>query len=66
MKRYLLFGYSDYYPDGGWHDFIESFDTLDEAKNHGYSVRVEVDASEVNNFHVFDIVEKIIVYETKG
>lgn len=31
MKRYLAFMYSDYYPDGGWNDFVGSFSTIDEA-----------------------------------
>jgi len=31
MKRYMLFGYWKYYPSGGMHDFIDSFDTIDEA-----------------------------------
>lgn len=31
MKRYLLFTGYDYYPDGGWSDFKESFDSLEEA-----------------------------------
>lgn len=31
MKRYLLFAGEDYYPVGGWDDFIGSFDSLGEA-----------------------------------
>lgn len=31
MKRYLLFSGEDYYPDGGWVDFDDSFDTPEEA-----------------------------------
>lgn len=31
LKRYLVFAFDDYYPTGGWNDFIESFDTLDYA-----------------------------------
>jgi menaquinone-dependent protoporphyrinogen IX oxidase len=34
MKRYLLFAGEDYYPRGGWSDFIGDFDTIDEAKNY--------------------------------
>lgn len=34
MKRYLLFAGSYYYPGGGWDDFIQSFDTLEEAMAH--------------------------------
>jgi hypothetical protein len=31
LKRYLLFCGDDYYPAGGWDDFVGSFDTKDEA-----------------------------------
>jgi hypothetical protein len=31
MKRYLLFAGYQYYPRGGWTDFIDSFDTKEEA-----------------------------------
>lgn len=33
LKRFLLFSGSDYYPGGGWDDFVASFDTLEEAKD---------------------------------
>jgi len=31
MKRYLLFGFSHYYPYGGWKDLEGSYDTIGEA-----------------------------------
>lgn len=31
MKRYLLFAGDNYYPSGGWSDFIGSFDTVEQA-----------------------------------
>jgi len=34
MKRYLVFSMYAYYPSGGWDDFCDSFDTLDEARAH--------------------------------
>ena len=34
MKRYLLFSYDGYYPDGGWNDFNGSFDTPELALAH--------------------------------
>jgi hypothetical protein len=34
MKRYFLFVFASYYPAGGWDDFVESFDSIDEAKTH--------------------------------
>lgn len=32
LKRYLVFDYGDYYPGGGWNDFVGSFDSLEEAR----------------------------------
>ena len=31
MKRYLLFTGENYYPRGGWKDFVASFDIVEEA-----------------------------------
>lgn len=31
MKQYLLFGFDQYYPSGGWNDFLDSFDSVEEA-----------------------------------
>ena len=31
MKRYLLFAGDDYYPKGGWRDFQDGFNTLEDA-----------------------------------
>ena len=31
MKRYLLFGGDDYYPAGGWGDFLGDFDSVPDA-----------------------------------
>ena len=33
LKRYLLFQGETYYPDGGWNDFIGSYDSIEEAEN---------------------------------
>ena len=32
MKKYIVFGYDNYYPVGGLNDIAGSFDTLEEAK----------------------------------
>lgn len=34
MKRYLLFGGSTYYPEGGWADFRGAFDSIEEAVDY--------------------------------
>ena len=31
MKRFLLFTFDFYYPEGGWHDFAGAFDSVEEA-----------------------------------
>jgi len=31
MKRFLVFAYEQYYPRGGWGDFVGDFDTLEEV-----------------------------------
>jgi hypothetical protein len=33
MKRYLLFSGDFYYTSGGWNDFVDSFDSVEEAFN---------------------------------
>ena len=32
LKRYLVFAYNNYYPDGGWQDFAGHCDTLEEVE----------------------------------
>ena len=34
MKRYLLFAGDYHYPNGGWSDFVDSFDSVEEAQDH--------------------------------
>jgi hypothetical protein len=34
MKRFFLFSGDNYYPSGGWSDFVKDFDTVSEAKSH--------------------------------
>ncbi len=32
--RFLLFAGSDFYPSGGWDDFVCSYETLEQAMDH--------------------------------
>jgi hypothetical protein len=48
MKNFLLFAGHHYYPAGGWDDFIDSFDSLEEAKAAGLSDRGDW-------YHVIDL-----------
>ena len=34
MKRYLLFTFANYYPCGGFEDYIDVFDTIEDAHNY--------------------------------
>lgn len=47
MKQFILFGGDQYYPRGGWSDFMGHFDTLNEA------VGVALEANE-DWWHVLD------------
>lgn len=47
LRRYLLFAGGHYYPNGGWNDFVESFDNLDQAKAVGLKLREDW-------YHIFD------------
>ena len=38
MKRYLLFTFQNYYPCGGFEDYINSFDTIEEAYNYWINI----------------------------
>ena len=50
-KRFLLFAYDTYYPNGGICDLIESFDTIDEA--------VEFKSKEYRDYYeLFDCDER--------
>lgn len=59
MKQYLLFAGDNYYPSGGWGDFIKSFESLEDAK--------EVGAKYSGNFtwwHVVDVNTGEVVVTT--
>ena len=34
-NRYLLFGFDDYYPMGGWDDFKGAYQSIDDARSEG-------------------------------
>ena len=33
MKKYLLFTFNEYYPCGGFEDYVGAFDSIEEAYN---------------------------------
>ena len=61
MKRYILFAGKNYYPNGGMHDFVDSFDTATEA------------AKKYNNgadriyqwYHIYDTQKSSIIFDSE-
>ncbi len=58
MKRFLLFGGENYYPQGGFNDFIAEFDTYDEARKAAAYIKRDY-SSKYNSYAVdwTDIVD---------
>jgi len=52
-KPFALFLGDDYYPDGGWRDFVGFFETIDEAI--AAAVEPEEDCVSGWGFHVADL-----------
>jgi hypothetical protein len=79
MKRYLLFIYAQYYPEGGMKDFFSSYETIELAKQAyelqllkyyesvklGYDSKLEYLNYEKEHFlyHIFDTKTMEIVKE---
>jgi hypothetical protein len=55
MKRYLLFSWSDYYPQWGFRDFCGDFDTIEECE-------IYVKSKDYDWVDIVDIVNKEIKY----
>ncbi len=59
MKKYLAFCWDQYYPSGGWQDFVGMFDTKEEAlkeliqRKPDHSQVVEVNINERENILEF-------------
>lgn len=60
MRRYALFCFSTYYPQGGWEDFKGSFDSEQEAIKKGLGFEP---ASFYGGWHVVDLQSGTIVAE---
>jgi hypothetical protein len=65
MKRFMLFMCSKYYPIGGMEDFVNSYDTLDEAitglKNHDNWDGHWNGEDGMDKWHIYDLAEQKIV-----
>lgn len=64
MKRYLLFAFNQYYPQGGMNDFDSEYDTKKELKM-GIHVRGADNWRDVR-LQVFDSQEKRIIYKAES
>lgn len=60
MKRFITFTGNTYYPSGGANDFLDSFDTADEAILEGKKACGE-DCT-IDWWHVYDTEENKIIY----
>ena len=54
-KRYLVFGYDIYYPNGGMGDLKDSFDSAQEAQDFA-------DLCDSDYFEVYDRIEGLLIY----
>lgn len=59
MKRYMVFAGSVYYPDGGAHDFFDSFDTEGEANDKALGLSSEESWGAWG--HVFDCESGMVI-----
>jgi hypothetical protein len=54
--RYALFAGDQYYPSGGWEDFIGAYDSIEAARERAQRERYEW-------FHIVDLASAQIVEE---
>lgn len=65
LKRYLLFGFSNWYPEGGMNDLEEDFESWEEIdayyEEHGIDY-----GDDAGEYHVLDTLErKLYSYPSK-
>jgi len=58
MKRFILFGGSQFYPKGGMFDYLGSFDSRDAAGVEGV---LKYTADDIDWYHVVDTESGMIV-----
>lgn len=58
MKRYLLFAGDKYYPYPGWLDFVDDFDSWEDAVKQADTIKCDW-------WHVVDTTTKEIVFYGK-
>jgi hypothetical protein len=58
MKRYLLFGYFGFYPEGAMNDFIDEFDSIKELADF---LKEEIEEVDYDFYQFVDIENKIFI-----
>ena len=58
MKRYWLYMYNQYYPNGGMNDYQGDYNSIEECKERMVEVNKEW---EHDHYHILDIESKMIV-----
>lgn len=66
MKKYILFQYLDYYPDGGMGDFAGSFSSGSEILNFCKSQRMNYDSYEVVDRDTWEIMKEFRGYDLRS
>ena len=56
MKRYLVFAYDQFYPSGGWNDFVGAFDTLEEAESKGRETLADNEAYDIVDLEKLEMI----------
>jgi len=56
-NKFLLFGGSNYYPSGGFDDFIRSFDTIGEVNSYASGINDRYDWMHVVNTETRELLE---------
>lgn len=55
-KKYIVFGFYDYYPSGGLGDIMASFDSLEDAKDHIKNA-THFDNNEIVDRDTWEVIE---------
>lgn len=60
MKRYLLFTFSNYYPCGGFEDYIDSFNTIEDAYEYWLNIpSIDRDANcQIVDYYTLKIIQE--------
>lgn len=62
MKRFMLFIYPSYYPDGGILDYYGTYDSIQECKFQLEKELVNIDTSSGYSSYLFDTTTQLIAY----